>query len=235
MKKRILIVVTNHDKYDASARPTGLWLSEAVHFYDIFRKEGFQVDFISPKGGKSPVDPRSLSKIFLDGRTRSYYQDRAFTQLLENTKSPDKAKAADYDAIYYAGGHGALWDFPDDIRLQKLSRDIYSNGGVVSAVCHGVAGLLNIKLSTGSYLIQGRKVTGFSNLEDKVAGVAKYLPYYLEDELKKRAAQYQKAFIPFASHVVTDGMLVSGQNPSSAGAVAGQVLALIKKQYGRIR
>ena len=134
----------------------------------------------------------------------------------------------DYIAIYYAGGHGVIWDFPDNEKLQALSRHIYEHGGVVSSVCHGAVGLLNIKLSNGELLVKGKKVTGFSNEEEDLAGLSQHVPYLTETELVKRGALYQKAGTPWAPFAIADGRLITGQNPASGGPVAELVLAAIQ-------
>ncbi len=196
-KKKILVVITNHDQYLKKDDQTGLWLGELTHFYDLLRREGYEMDFVTPQGGRVPLDPRSLNRFFLDKETRRFYEDPVFMQKLENTLAPGEVQAKDYTAIYFTGGHGTMWDFPDNPGLQKLSRDIYENGGLVSAVCHGGSGLLNVTLSDGSYLIEGKQVTGYSNLEEVVALKHNQVPFSLEDELKKRGADYKKVGCPW--------------------------------------
>lgn len=136
------------------------------------------------------------------------------------TLNPNQINPDDYIAIYFAGGHGVIWDFPDNKALQDLSRRIYENGGYVSSVCHGAAGLLNIKLSDGTLLVNGKKVTGFSDEEEKLAQLDQYVPFLTEAELKKRGGIYQKADEPWMVFAVKDERLISGQNPASGGAVA---------------
>lgn len=140
--------------------------------------------------------------------------------LLANTASPAQINSADYDAIYFTGGHAVMWDFPDSEGLQRITREIFERGGVVGAVCHGYCGLLNTTLSDGKRLVEGRKVTGFSWTEE-------VMPYNAEQEMKNRGALYEKALLPFTSNVVTDGRLVTGQNPPSAKATARQIVSLM--------
>ena len=227
MKKRILVVLTSYEKYPTLQRATGLWLGEAVHFVKKVEAAGYAVDYVSPKGGYTPIDPHSLA--MAEPVDWEWYQDKAFMNRLGATLTPDQIKATDYCCIYYAGGHGVVWDFPDNPDLQKLAREIYENGGIVSSVCHGAVGLLNIKLSDGTLLIKGKKVTGFSNAEEKLAELDQYVPYLTEDELKARGASYEKAAEPWLPFAVEDQRVITGQNPASGGAVAERALATLKQ------
>lgn len=147
--------------------------------------------------------------------------------LLENTNHPDDINSADYDAIFFTGGHAVMYDFPDNPGLQRITREIYERGGIVSSVCHGYCGLLNTRLSDGSYLIAGKKMTGFAWQEEKLARVDKLVPYNAEEAAKERGALYEKAKLPFVSYAVVDGTLVTGQNPGSAKETAEKVAALL--------
>lgn len=149
--------------------------------------------------------------------------------LLENTASPDQINSADFDAIYFTGGHAVMYDFPDSEGLQRITREIYERGGIVSSVCHGYCGLLNTKRSDGSYLVAGQEMTGFSWCEEVLARVDKSVPYNAEEELKKRGAHYKKATLPFVSYTVVDGNLVTGQNPGSATETAKKVVAALNR------
>jgi putative intracellular protease/amidase len=202
MSKRILHVVSNVAHYADPADPTGLWLSELTHAYDVFADRGYVQRIVSPKGGVTP--------------------------LVANTAKPGDIDPADFDAIYFTGGHAVMWDFPDDAGLQRLTRDIYERGGIVASVCHGYCGLLNTTLSDGSLLVAGRRLTGFSWREEILAGVAKKMPYNAEEQMKRRGAHYEKALLPFVPKVVVDGRLVTGQNPQSAKATALRVAELLR-------
>ncbi|MEG9625422.1 type 1 glutamine amidotransferase domain-containing protein [Pseudomonas guariconensis] len=227
MSKKILVVLTNTAKYPTLRRATGLWLGEAVHFVDEVQKAGYAVDYVSPAGGYVPIDPHSLQMApELDWQ---WYDDKAFMNRLGSTLSPGQVKADSYCAIYYAGGHGVVWDLPDNAPLQELARRIYEAGGVVAAVCHGVVGLLNIKLSDNSLLVRGRQVTGFSNTEEKLAELDKVVPFLTENELVARGGKYSKHEDPWAAFVVSDDRLITGQNPASSLQVAQQVLERLKK------
>ncbi|MGL4990959.1 MAG: type 1 glutamine amidotransferase domain-containing protein [Sarcina sp.] len=225
--KKILVVVTNVSKYDNFARPTGLWLGEAVHFVDVVEKAGYKVDYVSPKGGYTPIDPHSLENDFMTETDWAYYTNKDFMDKLGSTLSVDEVNFEDYEVIYYTGGHGVVWDFPNDKKLAELAMKIYNNNGIVSSVCHGAAGLLNIKDANGNYLVAGKKVTGFSNSEEIAVQLDKLVPFMTETELSNRGAKYEKGadWGPFA---VTDERLVTGQNPASGAAVANQVLELLK-------
>ena len=224
--KRIMVVVTNTPKYPNMDRPTGLWLGEAVHFVEKVEKAGRTVDFVSPKGGYTPIDPMSLGEMALPVDWE-FYENHDFMNRLGNTLRADQVDATDYAVIYYTGGHGVIWDFPDDPNLQRLSASIYEAGGVVSSICHGAVGLLNIKLSGGKYLIDGKELTGFSNEEERLAELDDHVPFLTEDELQKRGAIYRKANKPFTAFAVTSERLVTGQNPQSGGTVAEGVLAIL--------
>ena len=228
MSKKILVVLTSVEKYPDLDRATGLWLGEAVHFVHKVEAAGYAVDYVSPQGGYTPIDPHSLAKDMASQIDWQWYHAKAFMNRLGATHKPSEVNPDDYVAIYYTGGHGVIWDFPDNPQLQALSRHIYERGGVVSSVCHGAAGLLNIKLSDGELLIKGKKLTGFSNEEEKLVGLADVVPYLTESELVKRGAHYLKAGTPWAPFAIADGRLITGQNPASGGPVADLVLQAIQ-------
>ncbi len=227
MTKRILHVVSNVAHYDDPSHPTGLWLSELTHAYDLFEQKGYGQRIMSPKGGVSPLEPRALKWPFLDASAKAWLTDSDRMAMLSTTACPDEIDPADFDAIYFTGGHAVMWDFPDSAGLQRIARGIHEGGGIVSAVCHGYCGLLNTRLSDGSLLVAGRKVTGFSWREEVLAGVAKHMPYNAEEEMKRRGARYAKAWLPFVPNAVVDGRLVTGQNPASAKATAERVAELL--------
>ncbi len=163
----------------------------------------------------------------LDASARAWLADGERMALLSSTASPDEIDPADYDAIYFTGGHAVMWDFPDSEGLQRITRAIWERGGIVSSVCHGYCGLLNTTLSDGSRLVAGKHLTGFSWREEILAGVAAKMPYNAEEEMKRRGALYEKALLPFVSKTTIDGRLVTGQNPWSAKATARRVAALL--------
>lgn len=223
--KKALIIVTNHSDFNhPKADPTGLWLSELTHFYDVFEEANIPMDIVSITGGKIPVDNRSLGRMVLDKATKSRHEDPNFMALLEDTKSISEINIEDYDILYFAGGHGAMWDFADNEQLKSITRDMYESGKIVAAVCHGLSALQNVKLSNGEYLVNGKKGTGFAYFDETIAGVKKFVPYNLQKRLQNRGMKYSKAFLPLAGHTVVDGNLITGQNPNSATKMARQAL-----------
>ena len=228
MNKKALIVVTNHSDFEnPKAEPTGLWLSELSHFYDEFEKAGIPMDIVSPEGGKIPIDGRSLGRFTLNSAARRRYEDAEFMSLLEDTPSISDVDWQQYDVLFFAGGHGAMWDFVDNDELHTLVREMYESGRVVSAVCHGTAVLQDVRLSNGELLIAGKKGTGFAYFDERVSGTKPYVPYNLEDRLKDRGMIYSKARVPLKGHAVVDERLITGQNPNSATETAQKTLAAI--------
>jgi putative intracellular protease/amidase len=151
---------------------------------------------------------------------RAFQADASRMSLLASTRKASEVRGDDYDAIYYTGGHGTMWDFPDEPSFQAAARRIYERGGWVAAVCHGVAGLLNIKLANGDYLIQRKRLTGYSDREESFGGTSRIVPYSLESELRARGADYVRSSVPFVPHAIVDGRLITGQNPFSTRALA---------------
>lgn len=228
MSEKILVVITSVREYPTLERATGLWLGEVVHFVKEVEAAGYAVDYVSPEGGYAPIDPLSLT--MAEPVDWEWYQNRTFMGRLGRTLKPSEVNPDNYIAIYYTGGHGAIWDFPDNESLQAISRSIYEKGGHVSSVCHGAVGLLNIKLSDGTLLVKGKRVTGFSNEEEKLAELDQFVPFLTETELVERGALYEKAAEPWAAYAVEDSRLISGQNPASSGAVADLLLKSLEKR-----
>lgn len=227
MAKRIIHVVTNVAHYEDPDEPTGLWLSELTHAYDLFEARGYDQVIVSPKGGPSPLEPRALKWPLLDASAKAWMDNPDRMGLLARSKRPDDIDPSQFDAIYFTGGHAVMWDFPDDAGLQALTRAVWDQGGVVSSVCHGYCGLLNVTLSDGTRLVEGKTVTGFAWSEEVLAGVARKVPYNAEAEMKQRGAHYRKAFLPFLPYAVADGRLITGQNPFSAKATAKKIIATL--------
>lgn len=220
--KKILIVLTNQTTYGKENDATGLWLGEATEFIHEVTKKGFEVDYVSPKGGYVPLDPRSMK--YTKASDFDWYQTPDFQyRALSATLTPVDVKASDYDAIYFTGGHGVMWDFPDNQELQAITRDIYEQGGYVTSVCHGIAGLFNVKDSQGEYLIKGKNITGFTTVEEFLSGKKSVVPFLNEQLAQERGANFVKKRF-FKSHVVQDGQLITGQNPQSPRAVALKLL-----------
>lgn len=227
---KVLIVVTSHGVMgqadDADAQKTGYFLSEVTHPYYVFKDAGFSIDIASPKGGEPPMDPRSHK--LSDDDNRRFVETAADWQKMQNSLLLADINAADYDAIVFAGGHGTMWDFPDNTDIQRLSRDIYENDGVVAAVCHGPAALVNVKLANGDYLVAGRTVSTFTNLEERIMRLYSDMPFLLETVLEERGASIDTALIPFMERVSVADRLVTGQNPNSARAMAEEVVKLLQ-------
>lgn len=232
MQNKILVVVTNTQEYQKVGYRTGLWLSELTHFWDVMEAANFKMDIVSPAGGFVPIDPESLLMPELIQMTgykdavNKRYEDREFMNLLQNTPSVANVNADDYAAIYLTGGHGVMFDFTDNQDLARLIAQFYESNKPVSAVCHGSSGLVNVKLSNGEFLISNKKMTGFSWREEELAKRDHAVPYSLEQALKDKGANYKKGLIPFTEKVIEDGLLITGQNPKSAHAVAQ---ALVKR------
>lgn len=225
MRKKILFVVTSHGELGNTGKPTGYFLSEVTHPWEELGGE-YEIDVVSPKGGKLPVDGFDLT----DPINKKYWADASWREKMDNTMKPEDVRAGDYCAIFYAGGHGAMWDYPDNRELAKIAAEIWNNGGVVASVCHGPAGLLNIILPDGNNLIKGKKLDSFTNAEEEANGTAKVVPFSLQDALEARGCIYDSAGL-WADHVVIDGRLITGQNPMSAkdvGRSVKKVLASLK-------
>ncbi|KAA6441611.1 type 1 glutamine amidotransferase domain-containing protein [Dyadobacter flavalbus] len=219
---KVLIACTNHQTYPTKTGKTGLWLSELTHFYEKMAGRRVLMDFVSPLGGEIPIDERSLD--FKDECNAKYWEDAVFRNKLSNSLTPSQVQSEDYRLIYFTGGHGALWDLTENSELQEITAKIYERNGMVSAVCHGVCGLLNVRLSDGSWLISDKYLTGFSNIEETLMRFVSEVPFYLEDKLKERGAHYTKAMIPFVEYIEMDERLITGQNPNSARKVASKAL-----------
>ncbi|WP_418536285.1 type 1 glutamine amidotransferase domain-containing protein [Odoribacter laneus] len=220
----ILLVVTGTGKYPNIDLKTGLWLSEFTHIYHGAKEKGYSITVASPQGGGIPIDPVSLKPIYLDKLSRNYWNDPKFRDMLCHTKSLKEVSGQLFDFVYLAGGHGSMFDFPDNLALQTLIKNHYEDNKKVGAICHGVCGLLHVKLSSGQYLIKGKKLTGFSWVEEILAERSKVVPFNLEAALKERGSDYSKSLIPMIPKVVVDGNLITGQDPFSSKKMAEIVL-----------
>jgi putative intracellular protease/amidase len=225
MKKKVLFAVTSHNQKGNTRQPTGYYLSEVSHPWEVLRQAGYEIDFVSPQGGTPPVDGFDLS----DAVNRKFWEDKDGRAKIDVSLRPDQVRAQDYVAIFYAGGHGAMWDLAENTGLSSLAAAIYENNGIVSAVCHGPAGLVNIRLSDGSYLISGKAINAFTNEEEIAVNMDKVVPFSLESKLIEVGARFEKSG-PWQTHVTVDSRVVTGQNPQSAHAV-GQA---IKEQLNRL-
>lgn len=210
---KVLIALTSHAELGDTGRKTGFYVPEVAHPYAVFTAAGYEVDYVSVAGGEPPRDGVKPG----DEVVAAFLAEQG--SRLAETPTPDQVKAADYDAVLFAGGHGTMWDFPPSTALAALAAEIYENGGVVAAVCHGPAALVNLTLSDGMHLVSGRRVSAFTNAEEEAVGLTDVVPFALETALVERGAEFTKAG-EFADHAVADRRLVTGQNPASATSVA---------------
>lgn len=181
MKKKILFVVTSHDRLGNTNNPTGYYLSEVSHPWSVLISAGYEIDFVSSKGGKAPAEAVDLT----DEINKAFWENSVYRFKIEHTLNPQEVNPVEYIAVFYAGGHGVMWDYPNNQDLGRIAQTIYENGGVVSAVCHAPAALLNVKLSNGELLIKGKKINSFTNEEEKFLNTDSIVPFMLETELKK--------------------------------------------------
>ena len=226
-KTKILFVLTSHDKLGDTGKATGLWIEEFATPYYYFLDKGIEIVLASPKGGQSPIDPKSNDPSFQTPSTKRYYSDKSAQKALSNTVKLTSVNQKDFDAVFYPGGHGPMWDLANDKISIKIIQDFYNNGKPVALVCHAPAALVNVKDKNGKYLIANKKVTGFANTEEEAVGLTKVVPFLLEDKLKERGGIFSKG-ADWSSYVVEDGLLLTGQNPQSAEEVASRLLTKIK-------
>ena len=221
---KILMVLTSHDELGKTGKKTGFWLEEFAAPYYVFKDSGAEITLASPKGGQPPLDPKSMEKEYQTAATERFRADKEAQAALANTKKLMEISPADYDALFYPGGHGPIWDLAEDRNSIALIETMYAQGKPVSAVCHAPGVLRHAKSPDGSPLVRGKSVTGFSNSEETAVGLTDVVPFLLEDELKKRGGTYSKG-ADWQSYSVRDGNLITGQNPASSEAVAKAVLA----------
>ncbi len=227
---RILIVLTSHTKLGNTGKPTGFYFDEMAAPYWVFKDAFHDVDIASIGGGKPKPDPKSidqdLSKI--PSLSQRFLRDLHAQEKLESTTPISKIDPSLYDAIFLAGGHGAMWDFPDNAALSHAIATVYDNGGIVAAVCHGPAGLINVKTRKGEYLVKGSRINAFTNAEEKAVGLESVVPFSIEDVLKARGALFECG-ADFSSYTVQDDRMITGQNPQSAEDTADLVVAVLKQ------
>ena len=219
MKKKILFVVTSHDKKGSTGEDTGFYLGEVSHPWEVLYKAGYEIDFVSPKGGTPPVDGFDLK----DPVNKEFWENKEYKNKIDHSMTPSQVDPKEYSTIFYAGGHGAMWDFADNKELAAIASEIYENGGIVAGVCHGPAGLVNIRLNNGKYLVDGKKINAFTNEEESEVKLTNVVPFLLENRLKERGAQFEKSGL-WQNHVVADQRVITGQNPQSAKSVGEAIL-----------
>ncbi len=221
---KILMVLTSHDTLGDTGEKTGFWLEEFAAPYYTFKDAGAQVTLASPAGGQPPLDPKSALADFQTELTERFNQDSAAQQDLANTVKLDTINSGDFDAVFYPGGHGPLWDLTNSAKSIALIEEFERSNKPISFVCHAPAVLRNVKAANGEPLIKGRHVTGFTNGEEAGVQLTDVVPFLIEDEFKALGALYQKGD-DWAPHVVEDGKLITGQNPASSEGVAKALIA----------
>ena len=223
--KRIAIVLTSHAELGKTGKPTGYYLPEAAHAWRVFTDAGFDVVFVSPRGGAAPLDPGGQDRG--DAANKAFLDDPVVQHGVRHTFRPDDLRGEHLSAIFFAGGHGTMWDFREDKALARLATDAARAGAVISAVCHGPAALVDLELD-GKKLVADQPVTGFSNAEEEAVKLTGVVPFLLEDVLRSRGGHYEKAEGPWQSHVAVGSRLVTGQNPASSRGVAEAVVRQIR-------
>ena len=224
---KILLVLTSHDELGNTGHKTGFWLEEFATPYYIFKDANADITLASPNGGQPPLDPKSDEPDFQTEATERFKKDADAQAALANTLKLSDISADDYDAVFYPGGHGPLWDLAEDSSSIALIESMYASGKLVSAVCHAPAVLRHVKGADGSPLVTGKSVTGFSNSEEAAVQLTGIVPFLLEDELKAKGANYSSSE-DWHPYVITDGNLVTGQNPASSELAAKTVLDKMK-------
>ena len=224
---KVLIVLTSHSDLGDTGQKTGFWIEEFAAPYYLMADAGFELTLSSPKGGQPPIDPKSDSPENQTPATKRFHADEALSEKLSNTVKLSEVKEGDYDAVFYPGGHGPLWDLAHDKNSISLIESFYQNNKPVAFVCHAPAALVAVKGANGEPLVKGKQVTGFSNTEEEAVELTKVVPFLLEDELKKLGATYSKG-ADWSSHVKKDGLLITGQNPGSSEEAAKVLLETLK-------
>lgn len=227
--KRILIILTSHKELINTGTTTGVWLGEFTEPYYDFIDKGYEVTLASPKGGKPPIDQMSALTENITGSNRRFQDDKQAQNAFKNTVSLAEVSPFIFDAVFYPGGHGPIFDLASNESSGKLILEFLSSGKPVAAVCHGPAALIAAAEMDPS-ILKGKRVTGFSNTEEKLAMKIDNIPYTLEDRLKELGADYRSGTVPYISHTESDGLLITGQNPLSAGPTAKLLIKFLENQ-----
>lgn len=224
---KILFVLTSHSDLGNTGKKTGFWIEEFAAPYYLLSDAGIEITIASPKGGQPPIDPKSEATDASTPATERYNKDAAVKEKLSHTHKLADIIQHDYDAVFYPGGHGPLWDLSTDATSIALIEDFYSNGKPIAFVCHAPAALVNVKAKNGDPLVKGKNITGFTNSEEDAVHLSSVVPFMLESELKKLGAHYSKG-PDWGSYVQQDGLLITGQNPGSSEAAAKLLLETLK-------
>jgi putative intracellular protease/amidase len=220
---KVLMVLTSHDQLGNTGRKTGFWLEELAAPYYAFKDAGAEIVLVSPKGGQPPLDPKSNEPANQTEMTRRFELDSQATAQLATTVRLDSVSQADFDTVFYPGGHGPLWDLAEDKNSITLIESFFAAGKPVALVCHAPGVLRHVRTPDGEPLVKGKKVTGFTNSEEAAVGLTDIVPFLVEDELKAKGGIYSK-IEDWASYIVSDGLLITGQNPASSAAAAALLL-----------
>src|SRR5262244_2354609 len=225
---KVLMVLTSHDKLGDTGLKTGFWLEELAAPYYEFKDVGAQITLASPKGGRPLLDPKSQDPNFQTDITRRFEKDADAEGQLGKTVRLDSVNAEDFDTVFYPGGHGPMWDLAEDQNSVELLETMVRAGKPVALVCHAPGALRHVKSPDGQPLVQGKRVTGFTNTEEEAVGLTKVVPFLVEDELKAKGGIFSKA-ADWQPYVLTDGLLVTGQNPASSGPGARALVEVMNK------
>ncbi len=223
---KVLMVLTSHSELGNTGGKTGFWVEEFAAPYYVLSDAGAEITIASPKGGQPPVDPNSELKDAQTSSTERFYADNALIDKVAHTLMLSEMKQEDYDGVFYPGGHGPLWDLATDKNSIALIEAFYKHQKPIAFVCHSPAALINVKAINGEPLVKGKHLTAFSNTEEEAVELMKVVPFLLEDELTKQGAQYSKGE-DWTSHVIEDGLLITGQNPGSSAATAKSLLKIL--------
>ncbi|MFT5838134.1 MAG: putative intracellular protease/amidase [Flavobacteriales bacterium] len=223
MTKKILMVLTSHDELGNTGQKTGFWVEEFAAPYYAFIDAGVEITLATPKGGQAPIDPTSTLEDFQTSATERFDDDKQAQAKIANTVKLSSLNEADFDGVFYPGGHGPLWDLTDNTDSITLIESFLKAGKAVATVCHASAALLNVKQASGEFAIKGKAVTGFTNSEEEAVQLTEVVPFLLEDELIKRGGEYQKAE-DWHAFAVQDGLIITGQNPASSALAAEKLL-----------
>jgi len=229
--KKILMVLTSHAEMEHTGDKTGVWLGEFTDPYYEFIDAGYEVSLASPKGGRPPVDPMSELTEHITGSNRRFGDDELSKEKFAHTSPVTQFSAIDFDAVFYPGGHGPLWDLAKDNDSGKLILEFLDAGKPVAAVCHGPAALLSAENQRTGFL-NGKRLSAFTDTEETLVGRKSNVPYLLQSKLAELGAEVKTALIPFLAHVEIDGLLITGQNPLSAGPVARALIDALEMTYG---
>jgi putative intracellular protease/amidase len=225
---KILMVLTSHDQLGDTGRKTGFWLEELAAPYYVFKDAGTEITLASPNGGRPPLDPKSNEPQFRTDVTRRFEKDAAAEAQLDKTVRLDSVRQEDFDSVFYPGGHGPMWDLAEDKHSVMLIESFLAAGKPIAIVCHSTGALRHVKTPDGKPLVQGKEVTGFTNGEEEEMALTKVVPFLVEDEMLRLGAVFSKK-ADWGVHVVSDGLLITGQNPSSSGPAAKTLLTKLKQ------